>query len=37
VTDIISAALAHNPADRPRTRDLRLALNALKPTHQAEA
>jgi hypothetical protein len=37
VTDIISAALAHNPADRPRTRDLRLALNAPKPTHQAEA
>ena len=33
VTDIISAALATSPADRPETRDLRLALNAPKPTH----
>ena len=33
VTDIISAALATSPADRPRTRDLWLALNAPTPTH----
>lgn len=33
VTDIISAALATSPADRPDTRELRLALTAPKPTH----
>jgi len=32
VTDIISAALASSPADRPGMRDLRLALTAPKPT-----
>jgi hypothetical protein len=32
VTDIISAALASSPADRPGMRDLRLALIAPKPT-----
>lgn len=32
VTDIITAGLATSPADRPRTRDLRVALNAPAPT-----
>jgi serine/threonine protein kinase len=36
-TDVISAALAARPADRPGLRDLRLALNAPRTAHQADA
>jgi hypothetical protein len=36
VTDTISAALAARPADRPGLRDLRLAFNPPRPTHQAD-
>jgi hypothetical protein len=37
VTGIISAALAAQPTDRPDLRSFRLALNAPRPTHQADA
>jgi hypothetical protein len=36
VSGTISAALAVRPADRPGLRDLRLAFNAPRPTHQAD-
>ncbi len=36
VTDVINAALAARPTDRPGLRDLRLALNAPRTAHQAD-